>query len=192
MQHPEVIFIDLEASSLHNGYPIEVGWAIVRDFKVTAESWLIRPVEEWITQDWCWSADAQNVHGIKMSNLLSLGRPVTEIKARMTSLFKGKVLFSDAVGFDFNWLIALYHADAPEGPALPFRLADVSQAFEGPGTDERKFDHEVRRRTDYVPEHRAADDALNHALMWCHSRRDIDAARFQYPELHANWKYMIG
>lgn len=191
MGHPEVIFIDVEASSLHNGYPIEIGWAIVRDLEVTTESCLIRPTEKWLSQDWRWSSDAQAVHKIVLHDLINLGKPVWEVKARMTSLFAGKVLFSDAAGFDFNWITELYHAEAPVGPAIPFKLADISVAFAGADTDERKYDREARKRDRYLPEHRAADDALNHALMWCYSRRNIGVAQFRFPPTRESWKYLL-
>ncbi len=193
MTHPEVVFIDVEASALHDGYPIEVGWAIVRDFRLTTESWLIRPTAGWLKDEWRWSYESEKIHKIGLHEICMLGRPVPEVRARMTELFAGKVLFSDAVGFDLGWLLDLYHAEAPDGTKMPFGLADISAAFAGSDTDEVKFEREERkRRNRYAAIHRAADDALNHALQWCHTRRGIEADRFDYPQIRESWAYLLG
>lgn len=187
----EIIFVDLEASSLTEGYPIEVGWAIVRDFKVTTESHLIRPTPEWYFDDFRWSTDSQAVHRITRGNLLDHGKLPTEVATRMTELFSGKTLYSDAPRYDFAWTVELFHAAFKDRSAVPFKLADVSSLYEDGGTDDRKFEQEVRKRRKFKVEHRAADDALNLALMWCHSRRALNASQFEYPPLRESWKILL-
>lgn len=189
--HPEMIFVDLEASSLDNGYPIEVGWAIVREFKVTTESMLIRPSNEWYFDNDRWSHESAAIHKITRSNLLDHGQCIGVVKTRLSTLFAGKTLYSDAHRYDFAWLVTLYHGDDPSGPAVPFKLEDLSKVYASNDTDEVKFECEVRKRKRYKPEHRAADDALNHALQWCHTRRDINARDFEYPALRFGWKYLL-
>lgn len=191
MQPHEIIFVDLEASSLIEGYPIEVGWAIVRDFKVTTESHLIRPTPNWYFDDFRWSTDSEAVHGIARGNLLDHGELPANVAARMTELFSNKILYSDAPSYDFAWIVELYHAAFKDHSAVPFKLADVSGLYEDEDTDERKFEREVRKRRKFKVEHRAAEDALNLALMWCHSRRGIDASNFEFPKLPSGWNILL-
>ena len=191
MQPNEVIFVDLEASSLVEGYPIEVGWAIVRDFKVTTESHLIRPTPEWYFDDFRWSTDSEAVHRITRSNLLEQGKLPAEVAARMTELFSGKILYSDAPSYDFAWIVELFHGALNNRSAVPLKLADVSYLYEGDDTDERKYEREVRKRKKFKVEHRAATDALNLALIWCHSRRGIKATQFEFPNLPDSWEILL-
>lgn len=191
MQPDDLIFVDLEASSLNEGYPIEVGWTIVRDFQVTTESHLIRPTTKWYFDDYRWSMESQAVHRITRGDLLDFGKPPEEVATRMTNLFAGKILYSDAPRYDFAWTVELYRAAFTDFQAMPFNFADVSSLYKDVDTDERKFEQEVRKRRKFKVEHRASEDALNLALIWCHTRRDIDASQFQFPPMLESLKILL-
>lgn len=65
-----IIFIDLEASSLHDGYPIEVAWC-AEDLSVGA-SYLIHPADwpHWLS----WDPGAEALHGLSADALERDGR----------------------------------------------------------------------------------------------------------------------
>lgn len=96
--------IDLEASGLaSNSYPIEVGLALTPGNRFCA---LIKPVDEWEH----WDQQAESVHGISRDILLKMGRPVTEIAAKLNQLLGSMTVYSDAWSVDNNWVITLFAA----------------------------------------------------------------------------------
>ncbi len=96
-----IAFIDFEASSLFNGYPIEMGWAR-SDGRVGAA--LIRPHPDWRKLDW--AADAERIHRLQFSDL-DAGIDREEAYALICADLGGCHCFSDAPDFDWKWLSML-------------------------------------------------------------------------------------
>ena len=61
-----IAFVDLEAAGLgSNGYPTELGWAVVHDDgSIISDSSLIRPTARWTTYANAWSAASERLTGI--------------------------------------------------------------------------------------------------------------------------------
>lgn len=162
------VFVDLEASALHNGFPIEVGWARVDAAgDITVEAWLIKPPLAWAEAEWRWSFDAQRIHDIPLTMLMRDGRTCTWIAERMNTLFAGQTLYSDAPGFDARWLEQVFHE---AGIPWTFSLADVALAFDK-DTDEVAYER-LHRTVFARRPHRAGPDARQWADLYqatrCH------------------------
>lgn len=66
------IFADIEASSLINGYPIEIGWAWRESGKAECAATLINPPASWVAT--CiWDRAAEGVHGVSRELLDKFG-----------------------------------------------------------------------------------------------------------------------
>lgn len=73
------VFLDFEASSLSKqSYPIEVAW-VFEDGR--HRSHLIRPTPEWTD----WSHEAEQIHGISRSLLLTEGHSVHDVANEVVS-----------------------------------------------------------------------------------------------------------
>lgn len=146
---PDVI--DIEASGFGRGsYPIEVGFVTSEGERYCA---LVKPAAHWTH----WDESAAGVHGISRPSLIDHGRPVAEIGAALNAGLAGRVVYTDAWGYDFTWLAVLFH-EAGSGPR--FRLEPI-QAYCGE-TDRGKWDRmkaDVAREL-ALPRHRASSDAL--------------------------------
>ncbi|MBC8792001.1 MAG: hypothetical protein C6Y20_10365 [Tagaea sp. CACIAM 22H2] len=105
-----IAFVDFEASALHGGYPIEVGYAR-SDGKVGAI--LIKPRLEW--RDLTWSAASERIHGLSRS-VLDQGQSAETALGALNVALDKYACFSDAPAFDWHWLRML----DPEQP-LRFR-----------------------------------------------------------------------
>jgi hypothetical protein len=92
-----ICFIDFEASSLEESYPIEIGWARM-DGVVGAA--LIRPHDDWKSMKW--AEDSASVHGI-VQELLGDGLPRDEVLARAKAALAQCDCFSDAPEHDWRW-----------------------------------------------------------------------------------------
>lgn len=169
----KIAFLDFEASSM-SGYPIEIGWALVDRCSgalLGSEAHLIRPVEEWLSDDSLWDWRAEALHGIARSTLLEQGQPADVVAERALEVLgqPDVLVVADSV-FDGRWLRNLLDAADMER-AFPPRVADVAKAFEGEEVDERKFDVEMRARDRRQRLHRAEADALEWAGAYCASWR---------------------
>lgn len=123
------IFIDIEASALDGGYPIEVGWAVLPEDPVapiTSGGLLIRPPDDWLS-GLTWSPDSQMVHGIALADLLALGLPAGSVAARLHAVFaEAEVVWSDeGAMWDREWLDVLFAASALAGPGVEVLDLDV-------------------------------------------------------------------
>lgn len=92
-----IAFVDFEASSLENSYPIEIGWARL-DGVVGA--CLIKPHDDWKSMKW--AQDSASVHGI-VQELLGDGLTRDEVLARAKAALDGCDCFSDAPENDWAW-----------------------------------------------------------------------------------------
>jgi hypothetical protein len=157
-----LLCIDFEASSLDNGYPIEVGVAEVATGAVL--SWLIRPAVTWLAER-VWSPASEGVHGINRSLLEAEGEPPEAVWAALAPMLVGKLLISDNPSFDGRWLKMV-----ASGAVVPV-LEDMDGIAWGlavksgrrPDIAWRKAEAEVLAKVPTV--HRAGPDALRNALM---------------------------
>lgn len=142
--------LDIEASGFGKGsYPIEIGVAADdgRQF-----SWLVYPQDDWVH----WHADAEALHKIPRSKLLTSGLPVGEIARAMNSLFEGQTLYSDGWGFDSGWLNLLFYC---ANQSMHFKVETLPKIL-----TEFQFQHwdamkqELRKKHKLL-HHRAAEDA---------------------------------
>lgn len=101
----DIGIIDIEASGLHfDAYPIEIAVRLSGECR----SWLIRPEPQW--QYWC--ATAERMHGISREVLLREGLPALEVVRQLNAFVTESdgVLYSDAHGWDGDWIDTLYYA----------------------------------------------------------------------------------
>ena len=153
-----VIFLDFEASALGvEGYPIEVGWALVSSpGQVIVRSMLIRPARQWAT--WEWSPDSAAVHNIAQEELMRNGIPAGTVAQVMNTELAGQVVHSDHPRGDGFWLHVLFDA---AGLVPTFRLKDIASAFER--VSDLAYERAVERGNHPPVTHRAGDDALHWA-----------------------------
>lgn len=99
-------FIDFEATGDGNKtYPIEVAWS---DESGWVESYLISPVG---VAGWTgWSAEAEAIHHIPQSELLSAGRTPRFVCERMVATVGDGILYCDGVPWDTERLEQLFEA----------------------------------------------------------------------------------
>jgi hypothetical protein len=165
MMLERLLCIDFEASSLDNGYPIEVGIAEVATGAVL--SWLIRPSVTWLAER-VWSPASEEVHGIKRALLEAKGEPPETVWAALAPMLVGKLLISDNPSFDGRWLKMLaFDAAVPtleDMDGLAWGLAVKSGRR--PDIAWVKAEAEVWAKVPTV--HRAGPDALRNALMLKH------------------------
>lgn len=162
-------FLDVEASSLRNGYPIEVGWAIVcEDRSITTEGHLVRPEPAWLADEARWSWESELVHRISQVDLKH-GLRCADIAARMNDVLGPLgTAYSDARRIDESWIDQIF---AAAGVPRRFALHDVSRALEGADTDEVAYDRLERSFRSRPRPHRAAADARQWAELWVATRR---------------------
>lgn len=169
----EVTFLDIEASALDGGYPIEIGWATVDIPGQTlreVESFLICPTPAWLGCADGWSEVSARIHGITQGELLRDGMSAEEAMDRLDSAFAGRVVFSDSPK-DQEWLLRLYRGGASHERSLPFTRKDVATVFERHDTDEMRIHVAQKMRSSRTRTHRAAEDAREWAELFLHSRR---------------------
>lgn len=157
--------LDFEASSIGpSSYPIEVGVAFVESGETL--SCLIRPDPMWASSGF-WAPEAERVHGISRTELLSGGDDPTKVCEWLERAVQWHTVLSDATGLDGAWLRKLYEAD---GRQPPFALASFWEAAQDasgvgwPGMTGINQNPEVDRalelsRQRFPREHRAGDDA---------------------------------
>lgn len=158
---PEIIFLDLEASSLDaDSWPIEIGatWIDETGELVTWSS-LIRPHYAWPAT--AWSHESEAVHGIARADLAHA--PAAEDVALEAQFVIGsRLMISDAPEFDTRWLDRLFAAAglARETPVFDFDAAEM-RSFQGDALD-ALYTSLTRRRAP----HRAGPDSRRLARAW--------------------------
>ena len=149
-----ILTIDFEASCLPRhglSYPIEVG--IACDGK--AQSWLIRPHDDWA--GWHWSAEAEALHGLSLDRVNRDGQAVETVLAELAAACEGRRMVADSM-IDQYWLDTL--ADAA-GQATPFLIDHVSLLLDEHRADEQRIGAAVAfADARHAERHRAASDAL--------------------------------
>lgn len=150
----EFIFLDVEASGLgDSSYPIEVGW--VSD-NGAYDSFLIKPCETWRTKlEWDAFAE-QSVHYISQQELAEDGIDIISAATRLNESLQGKLVFSDMLVFDSEWLKKLFF----ETGVVPlFRLADIQQLQAFWGVEKATLYQDLCKKQNMNPAHRAVADA---------------------------------
>ena len=117
-----LVFLDFEASSLaKQSYPIEVAWVFADG---RSETHLIRPAPSWTD----WHEDAEAIHHISRSTLLSAGEPHDVVAQRMIDVLAGHDLLASAPSWDGKWLSVLLRGAGLDRRAL--RLRDTDDAID--------------------------------------------------------------
>ncbi len=116
-----MIVIDIEASALWHGYPVEVGWAST-DGRIGAH--LIRPTDEWI-KDLIWHPTSGKVHRIHSSTAMELGERVEVVSTALNTGIGGGHVWSDHPPKDSEWLSHLYAATSGIVPGFELQKDDI-------------------------------------------------------------------
>ncbi len=117
-----LVFLDFEASSLaKQSYPIEVAWVFADG---RSETHLIRPAPSWTD----WHEDAEAIHRIPRSTLVSAGEPHDVVAQRMIDVLPGHDLLASAPSWDGKWLSVLLRGAGLGRRAL--RLRDTDDAID--------------------------------------------------------------
>ncbi len=156
-----LVFIDVEASSLRNGFPVEVAWCAA-DLK-SAATYLIRPEPTWWDR-FTWSAEAEGMHGLDRAILEECGVPAAQVAERLLADLTGADVQSDNPAYDVGWLSVLFSGDPP------FMIGQTRPA----GAPMLSSDIGLRK-------HRALDDAVALAMAFKafetdHQHLDPDSA----------------
>lgn len=117
---PDWLILDFEASSLAAAsYPISVGCC---DLDLNSAGWLISPQPDW--EDW--SAQSQNVHGIRRERLFLSGISTQESAERINYMTgEGKVLLCDGGSSDQKWYETLFRASTEVPHVFTLRDFDL-------------------------------------------------------------------
>lgn len=143
MPDDQPCFLDVEASSLMGGFPVEVAWCSA-DLRRGA-TYLIRPTPAW-RRDLGWSAEAESLHGLSYERLHAEGLDPPEVAVRLAEDLRHAVVRSDNATFDGGWLEFLFDP-------LPFALDEARP----PGVPALMREHGLRP-------HVALDDAVGLAI----------------------------
>ena len=161
MTTQDIIFIDLEASSLSDdSWPIELGmcWLDERQ-KLRTASKLIKPDPSWPVE--AWSLKSQRVHGITLDELQN-AEDATSVARWALDELSGALLLSDAAGYDGKWLgILMATIGQPDALIVESIREEVRKRFYGDAMS--MF---FRASTSGKPSHRAAADALSLGQGW--------------------------
>lgn len=161
---PDFAFIDVEASALEFGYPVEVALC---DDALNVSTWLVRPHERWSSLKW--SDEAQAIHGLSQAYLQAEGFPAEKVAAEIAERLAGvRFIWSDNPAYDAHWLghlvalhpsavwsrLAIYH----ETNALSEALGETAA---GVAWTSRKDDMVELVRATFPHVHRAGPDSLS-------------------------------
>ncbi|MCA3247800.1 MAG: hypothetical protein ING29_15105, partial [Azospirillum sp.] len=164
LAHIMFAFVDIEASGLVNGFPIEIGWAR-EDGHVGAL--LIRPHSEWLS-DLAWDPNAEYLHGLPRDLLLARGTPIDDTVDQLNVALRGCRCISDSPSNDWRWLFLLlefydrgerqFTFDLLADPAEPLILGIAESVCRS-----HEFVDDVLRSTSAHRAHTAAGDAATWA-----------------------------
>ncbi|AOG02958.1 3'-5' exonuclease [Bosea sp. RAC05] len=164
---PDFLFLDMEASSLEGGFPIEIG---VCDDALQAHSWLIQPHPSW--QDLEWNDVSQQIHGISQAKLIADGLPVDAVLLEMSKIVSpGHAMHSDNPTYDARWLQQLCCAGRRwvTQEINPFLQAsfDVLEGNQWADVIEHRLERSQELARLYWPHiHRAGPDAKSMAAVF--------------------------
>lgn len=153
--------IDVEASALNGGYPIEIGVAFwnAAQGRICHEAKLIRH-EPWL-ESGRWCLQAQSVHGITQEEIRDNGRPVEEVCEWLNEKIG---LQSAAFVGDFRDTRWLSHAFDTAGKGMLFNVHYIEKLLEGARLSQESYFRFLEKTA-----HRAGHDAMQMytAIMKC-------------------------
>lgn len=143
--------IDVEASGFGRGsYPIEVGVALATG---RTACFLIRPFDDWTH----WTTEAESLHHISRCILHAHGQSPFRVAELLNDLLAGRMVYTDAWGFDSSWLGLLHERT---GIPARYRLETLS-ALLSEAQRARWDEHKAHARQELgLMRHRASADAL--------------------------------
>jgi hypothetical protein len=113
-----IAFLDVEASSLHDGsYPTEIGF-VRHDFSGGFVA-LVRPQPEWTD----WHLEAEAITDLSRDSIIRFGEPVGHVATAMNDMLAGANVLTDNPAGDGRWVRRLYAA-ANLTPTFPVYEAD--------------------------------------------------------------------
>ena len=143
--------IDVEATGLGTGsYPIEIGMALATGVRYST---LIAPARNWTY----WDREAESIHLLPRSVILTHGRPVQEVALKLNELLGTDTVFSDGWVVDKPWIIKLFDA---AGIRQTFSVSPIEIILT---EAQMAIWHETRSRLEEknrLSRHRASMDAL--------------------------------
>jgi hypothetical protein len=101
----ENLILDVEASALDNGFPIEIAIADLES--ATLRAWLIKPTTAW--RDHEWSPESEKIHGLSRE-IVKTGDAVEIVAHDIAAFANGRTLLSDDFAFDGHWLAQVFEA----------------------------------------------------------------------------------
>lgn len=142
--------IDFESSGLSKkSYPIEVG--LTNGYESVA--YLIKPMEHWLH----WDLSAQEVHGIKKSELIHSGCKSKDVAESLNVMLRNSTVYCDSINWDGFWLNVLF---SDNGISPLFKLCDIQDILKDDEQIGTYLDVKNRLlRSGEYQEHRALDDA---------------------------------
>lgn len=101
----ENLIVDVEASALENGFPIEIAIADLEN--ETLRAWLIKPAADWRDRDW--SPASQKIHGLSRE-IVETGDAVELVARDIAAFVSARTLMSDNFAFDGHWIAQIFEA----------------------------------------------------------------------------------
>lgn len=98
-----MIIIDIEASALIDGYPIEIAWARTGG---ECRAYLIKPTDKLVAHT-NWDPVSQSIHGLSRELLEQCGMPIDEVVSNLNKDLADETILSDAPSHDWRWLLVL-------------------------------------------------------------------------------------
>lgn len=157
----ENLIVDVEASALENGYPIELAIADVENEIVCA--WLIKPAAAWRDREW--SPASQKIHGLSRE-LVETGVAVELVARDIATFVSGRTLMSDNWTFDGHWLAQVFEAagEAKSCPRMRAKnLGEIAGELCARFGRSRADIEAVERMRKAAADHSAAGDAASWA-----------------------------
>ena len=154
-----IVFIDIEASGF-GGYPIEIGWAVVKGKEPILKDSRLIYHKDWL-ENGLWDPVAEAVHKISKDELLKNGISVTETATLLNKIFPDFVL-SDAPDYDGPWIKQVFEASGVE---MAFEVEDKDILVSH--IDPQAYLFAEQKLSDIAPyTHRAGDDAYRLAAFY--------------------------
>lgn len=172
------LILDIEASALENGFPIEIG--IADAGQGTVHAWLIRPYAGWAWDRW--DSASERIHGLSRVDL-DRGDDVRTVVQGVLHAAGGRKLATDNPEFDGFWLSKLFEAAREDAPAVEKgSLVDTASALAHRYRRSSADIDAINRARNSAVDHSAAGDAASWAaaIELIVSREAIDLPRIDH------------
>lgn len=162
-----ICFMDIEASALISGFPVEIGWAWQEGRVIRTESVLIAPADKWL-DTLAWDPSAEATHGLTLDSLRMYGSlPADACQCLNSRLHDCGVVFDTGLGgTDMQWLKQAY-AQAGDPPTYSFLSVTSENLIKNRLGFARISPPMLQTMHQHapVPTHRAENDAA-HWVWW--------------------------